>query len=93
MADDIITIRRKFDALLHKVKGKPTAEFTKMAEMGFEALVCVETINEYAKLYGMPVSIDNPVSFLNQKPGKFWPDKAFKVTFSAKTYYFATDVE
>lgn len=90
---DIATIRRKFDTLLGKVKGKPTAEFTKMVEMGFEALVCVQTINEYAKIYGMPILIENPVSFLNQKPGKFWPNKAFKVSFSTETFYFATDVE
>ena len=51
MADDII--RRKFDALMHKVKGKPTAEFTKMTEMGFDALVGVETINEYARIHGI----------------------------------------
>jgi len=93
MADDILVIRKKFDALLGKIKGKPTAEFTKMAEMGFEALVCVQTINEYAKIYGMPVSIVNPLTFLNQKPGKFWPNKAFKVEFSSNIYYFATDVE
>ncbi|WP_316763680.1 hypothetical protein [Pedobacter aquatilis] len=93
MADDIITIRRKFDALLHKVKGKPTAEFTKMTEMGFEALVCVETINEYARIHGMPRSIDNPAIFLNQKPGRFNPGKAFRVEFGTETYFFATDVE
>lgn len=93
MADDITVIRRKFDTLLRGVKGTPTAEFTKMAEMGFEALVCVNTISEYAKLYGMPIHIDNPASFLNQKPGKFRPTKAFRVSFPNETLYFATDVE
>ena len=93
MAEKIDIIRDKFDKLLKNIKGKPTSEFTKMAEMGFEALVCVKTINEYVKIYGSPVSVVNPKSFLNQKPGKFNPEKAFKISFNAATYYFATDVE
>ncbi|KRT17886.1 hypothetical protein ASU31_00910 [Pedobacter ginsenosidimutans] len=93
MAKDIFTIKKKFDHLLRNIKGKPMASFTKMVEVGFEALVCVNAINEYATLYGNPILVTNPKVFLNQKPGRFIPEKSFKVEFSSETFYFATDVE
>ncbi|MDF2189846.1 hypothetical protein [Paraflavitalea sp. CAU 1676] len=64
-----------------------------MAEMAFEAVICAKAINEYAKVYGQPLAVTPPVQFLNQKPGRFDPAKAFKVQFPTTTFYFATDVE
>lgn len=93
MINNVNDLKNEFDRLLNNVKGGPTAQFTKMAEMAFEAVICAKAINEYAKVYGQPVAVTNPVQFLNQKPGKFDPAKSFKVQFPATTFYFATDVE
>ncbi len=93
MAKSIEQLRERFDGILADIKGNPITEFTKMAEMAYEALICVKTINEYSKVYGPPLKIENPDAFLNQKPGRFISTKAFKVNFSEKSFYFATDVE
>lgn len=92
MINSAADLEKEFVKLLKKVKGNPTAEFPAIAEIAFEAVVCAKTINEYAKIYGTPRSIVNPVKFLNQKPGKFNPNKAFKVEFYKSTFYFVTDV-
>lgn len=86
-------LRKEFNRLLKNVRGTPTAEFTKMAETAFEAVVCVRTINEYSKLYGTPISVSNPIKFLNKSPGKFDTTKAFRVEFPRGTFYFAADIE
>lgn len=93
MIHSVQDLQKRFEQLLKNVKGTPTTQFTKMAEMAFEAVICVKAINEYAKVYGKPSKITNPTTFLNQKPGSFDTTKAFRVEFPSVTFYFATDVE
>lgn len=93
MIQTVDDLKKIFDTLLGNIKGSPLAQFTKTAEIAYEAVICAHTINEYAKVYGAPMSVINPVTFLNQKGGKFNPLKAFKVQFPNETFYFATDVE
>lgn len=93
MINTVDDLKNEFELLLKNLKGKPTAQFMTMAEIAIEAVICARAINEYALVYGRPVSITNPAHFLNQKPGKFDSSKAFKVKFRSVTFYFATDVE
>ena len=93
MIHTLTDLKKEFDSLLANINGSPVLSFTSMAEMAYEAVVCVRAINEYSSIYGPPISVVNPKKFLNQKPGKFHPTRSFRVQFKSVTFYFATDVK
>lgn len=89
-------LRNKFDRLLRNLNGLTTANFSTVVENGYEALVLANVMTEYHRIHGQIARITHPVhpNFLNQNPGRFSLDRAFKVEFvSGESFFFATDVE
>jgi hypothetical protein len=89
--------KEKYNDLLGQLKGAAAdLSFIKTKEKGFEALVFVSVITEYARMKDGVKQIHTPPSrvFLNMGPGKLKLDKAYRIEFNnGETFVFAADVE
>src|SRR5690349_8037755 len=89
-------LKNKFNTLLTTINGSSTLNFSTTVETAYEALVLANVMNEYKRIFGPLLNLTHPTNskFLNQKPGRFRIDRAFKLYFSNNvSFYVATDIE
>ena len=92
----LATLKSKFNTLLTAINGTTTFNFSTTVETAYEALVLANVMNEYKRIFGPLLNLTHPTNnkFLNQKPGRFKIDRAFKLDFPNNvSFYVATDIE
>lgn len=92
----LTTLKNKFNSLLSTLNGTTTVNFSTTVETAYEALVLANVMNEYKRIFGPLRNLTHPThsSFLNQKPGRFRTDRAFKLEFANNhSFYVAADIE
>lgn len=89
-------LKNRFNGLLTSINGSSSTNFSTTVETGYEALALAAVMTEYRRVHGAIISFTHPTSssFLNQKPGKFRPNRSFRIDFvNGKSFFFAADVE